>query len=339
MWTVGDSPISQARPSIWIFLLLIFIERKHHSFMSTLVVGSVAFDNVKTPFGTAENVIGGSATYFSVAASFFSEVNLVAVVGEDFSKQYEKIFQKHRVDVRGLQRKPGKSFFWWGEYNDNMNECRTLDTQLNVFADFSPKIPEAYQSSEFVFLGNIHPRLQREVLRQVKRPRLIAMDTMNYWIHNTPDDLRKTLKLVDILIVNDNEARMITGEHNLVKAAEKILTMGPKTLVVKRGEYGVAMFRKGSIFAAPAFPLKRVLDPTGAGDSFAGGFVGYLASCRTLSEASIRRAVIYGSVIASFNVEDFSLNRLTRLKCSEIEERFRRFQRLMHFEAAHRNRP
>ncbi|MFI5176792.1 MAG: PfkB family carbohydrate kinase [Terriglobia bacterium] len=303
--------------------------------MATLVVGSVAFDNVKTPFGTADNVLGGSATYFSVAASFFSPVNLVAVVGEDFSKQHERIFHKHQVDLRGLQRKPGKSFFWWGEYSDNMNDCRTLDTQLNVFADFSPRIPREYQSSEFVFLGNIHPRLQREVLKQVQRPRLIAMDTMNYWINNTPGELRKTLKLVDMLIINDNETRMITGEHNLVRAAERVLSMGPKTLVVKRGEHGVTLFRKGSIFAAPAFPLKRVFDPTGAGDSFAGGFVGYLASCRSLNEASIRRAVVYGSVMASFKVEDFSLKRLTRLRRPEIEGRFKAFQKLMHFDAAH----
>ena len=305
--------------------------------MAPLVVGSVAFDNVKTPFGAADNVLGGSATYFSVAASFFSTVNLVAVVGEDFSSRHERVFRKHQVDLRGLQRKPGKSFFWWGEYNDNMNECRTVDTQLNVFADFLPRIPREYQSSEFVFLGNIHPRLQREVLKQVKRPRLIAMDTMNYWINNTPGELRQTLKMVDMLIINDNETRMITGEHNLVRGAEKILSMGPKTLVVKRGEYGVAMFRKGSIFAAPAFPLKRVFDPTGAGDSFAGGFVGYLASCRSLSEGSIRRAVVYGSVVASFKVEDFSLRRLTQLRRSEIEGRFRAYQKLMRFDGARGN--
>lgn len=305
--------------------------------MSILVVGSVAFDNVKTPFGTAENVLGGSATYFSVAASFFSKVNLVAVVGEDFSKQHEKIFGKHRVDLRGLQRKPGKSFFWWGEYNENLNDCRTLDTQLNVFANFSPKIPTEYRSSEFVFLGNIDPRLQRDVLRQVKRPHLVALDTMNYWINNTPAELRKTLKLVDVLIINDNESRMLTGEYNLVKAAEKILSMGPKTLVMKRGEFGVLMFRKNSIFAAPAFPLRRVFDPTGAGDSFAGGFMGYLASRKSLDELNFRRAVIYGSVVASFNVEDFSLDRLSRLRRSEIETRFKKFQDLMCFDAPRRN--
>lgn len=302
--------------------------------MSILVVGSVAFDNVKTPFGTAENVLGGSATYFSVAASFFSKVNVVAVVGEDFSDRHEKIFQRRGVNIRGLQRKPGKTFFWWGEYSDNLNDCRTLDTQLNVFADFSPQIPREYQSSPFVFLGNIDPRLQRDVLRQVQRPRLIALDTMNYWINNTPDELRKTLKLVDLLIINDNEVRMLTGEHNLVRAAEKILTMGPKTLVMKRGEYGVAMFRKSSIFAAPAFPLRQVFDPTGAGDSFAGGFMGYIASCRSLSEANLRRAIIYGSVVASFNVEDFSLNRLSKLRRQEIEKRFRQFHRLTHFDGA-----
>jgi sugar/nucleoside kinase (ribokinase family) len=305
--------------------------------MSILVVGSVAFDNVKTPFGTAENVLGGSASYFSIAASFFSRVNLVAVVGEDFSKEHEEIFAKRRVDLRGLQRRPGKSFFWWGEYNDNLNDCRTLDTQLNVFADFSPVIPKEYQESEFVFLGNIHPRLQCDVLKQVKRPRLIALDTMNYWINNTPEELWKTLKLVDLLIINDSETRMLTGEYNLVKASAKILAMGPKTLVMKRGENGVVMFRKNSIFAAPAFPLKRVSDPTGAGDSFAGGFMGYLASCRSLNEASLRRAVIYGSVVASFNVEDFSLNRLIRLRRTEIENRFQQYHGLMHFDPERRD--
>jgi sugar/nucleoside kinase (ribokinase family) len=306
--------------------------------MSILVVGSVAFDHVKTPFGVAENVLGGSATYFSVAASFFSRVNLVAVVGEDFSKKHEKILLRHHVDIQGLQRRPGRSFAWRGEYNENLNDCRTLDTQLNVFAGFSPEIPEAYRSSRFVFLGNIHPQLQQQVLTQVKRPRLIALDTMNYWINNTPEELRKTLRLVDILVINDGESRLLTGEYNLVKAAEKILSMGPQTLVMKRGEYGVAMFRKNSIFAAPAFPLKKVKDPTGAGDTFAGGFMGYLASCRSLSGASLRRAVIYGSVLASFNVEDFSLNRLIRLRRHEIEERFKKFHQLMHFEASHRNR-
>lgn len=304
--------------------------------MSILVVGSVAFDNVKTPFGTAENVLGGSATYFSLAAGFFSRVNLVAVVGEDFKRQHEQILEKHKVDLRGLQRKSGKTFFWWGEYNDDLNDCRTLDTQLNVFADFSPTIPAAYQSSEFVFLGNIAPQLQREVLKQVKRPRLIAMDTMNYWINSAPNELRRTLKLVDILLINDNETRMLTGEHNLVKAARKILHMGPKTLVVKRGEHGVSLYHQGSIFSAPAFPLEEVYDPTGAGDSFAGGFMGYLSTCRSFSDANLRRAVVYGSVVASFNVEDFSLNRLARLRRSEIERRFKKFQRLMRFDGAPR---
>ncbi len=303
--------------------------------MSLLVVGSVAFDHVKTPWGEAENVIGGSATYFSVAASFFAPVSVVAVVGEDFTKQHEKIFTKRRIDLRGLQRRPGKSFLWRGEYNENLNDCRTLETQLNVFADFSPVIPEAYRSSSFVFLGNIQPKLQAQVLEQVKRPRLVALDTMNYWIHRTPDDLQKALRLADLLIINDGESRLLTGEHNVVRAAQKILAMGPKTLVMKRGENGVAMFRKGSIFAAPAYPLRRVCDPTGAGDSFAGGFMGYLASRRSLSDAALRQAVIYGSVVASFDVEDFSLNRLSRLRRSEIEARFREFHRLMRFDLNH----
>ncbi|MDD5543420.1 MAG: PfkB family carbohydrate kinase [Acidobacteriia bacterium] len=300
--------------------------------MSILVVGSVAFDCIKTPLGEVKNGLGGSATYFSLAASFFSKVNLVAVVGDDFTASHEALFHKHGVDLRGLQRRPGKSFFWSGEYGENLNECVTRDTQLNVFAEFAPEIPREYQSTEFVFLANIDPTLQHAVMRQVKKPKLVALDTMNYWIHHTPEELRKTLRLVDLLMINDNEARLLTGQSNVVAAAEKILTLGPRTLVVKRGEYGVSMFRKGSTFVAPAFPLKRVCDPTGAGDSFAGGFMGYLAATGAVNEANLRRAVVYGSVMASFKVEDFTFKRLLGLRRSEIDGRFRQFEKLTHFD-------
>ncbi len=301
--------------------------------MSILVVGSVAFDTVKTPFGEAGDVLGGSASYFSIAASFFAPVNLVAVVGEDFPDEHLDLFRKLSVDTQGLKRLPGKTFRWTGEYGFALNEAKTLDTRLNVFENFQPEIPEAYRHSQYVFLGNIDPTLQRQVVCQVSKPRLVACDTMNYWIQSKLDDLKKTLALVDILIINDAEARMLTREPNLTKAARIICSWGPKTLVVKKGEFGVAMFTDGSIFGAPAFPLEEVFDPTGAGDSFAGGFVGYLARAGRLDDETIRKAVIYGSVMASFSVEDFSLNRLKRLTSSEIQHRYREFKRLTHFEA------
>jgi sugar/nucleoside kinase (ribokinase family) len=300
--------------------------------MSILVVGSVAFDSVKTPFGEVKEILGGSATYFSVAASFFSPVKLVAVVGDDFGEENLEVFEKHSVDTDGLKHVPGRTFRWSGEYGFALNEAKTLETQLNVFESFRPEIPEAYRHSEYVFLGNIDPILQREVLQQVSKPKLVACDTMNYWIQSKPDELKKTLALVDILIINDSEARMMTNESNLTKAAKQIRSWGPKALVVKKGEYGVAMFMDGSIFGAPAYPLEEVFDPTGAGDSFAGGFVGYLAKAGRFDEPIIRKAVIYGSVMASFDVEDFSLNRLQTLSPSQIQERYRAFKHLTHFE-------
>jgi len=300
--------------------------------MSILVVGSVAFDSVKTPFGEAKDILGGSASYFSIAASFFSPVNLVAVVGEDFGDQFLDLFKSFSIDTRGLKRVPGRTFRWTGEYGFALNEAKTLETQLNVFENFLPEIPAGYRNSEYVFLGNIDPVLQREVLRQVKKPRFVACDTMNYWIQSKLNELKKTLALVDILIINDAEARMLTSEPNLTKAARTIRSWGPKTLVVKKGEYGVAMFMDRSIFGAPAFPLEEVFDPTGAGDSFAGGFVGYLAKAGRMDEQTVRKAVIFGSVMASFNVEDFSLNRLKRLLPSEIQQRYREFKNLTHFE-------
>jgi sugar/nucleoside kinase (ribokinase family) len=300
--------------------------------MSILVVGSVALDTVRTPFGQAEEALGGSATYFSTAASFFTDVRLVAVVGVDFPEHHLAFLGERKIDLRGLQRVPGKTFRWVGEYGFDLNQARTLDTQLNVFANFAPKIPEEYRDSDVVFLGNIDPDLQREVLRQVQRPALIAADTMNYWIANKADSLRQTLELVDVLLINDAETRQLASEANLVQAAQKILTWGPKSLVIKRGEYGALMISQEGWFAAPALPLEEVRDPTGAGDCFAGGFVGYLANTMNFDDASVRKAMVMGSVMASFNVEAFSLERLRTLTYGEIQARYRAFKRLAHFE-------
>jgi sugar/nucleoside kinase (ribokinase family) len=300
--------------------------------MSILVVGSVALDTVRTPFGRAEEVLGGSATYFAAAASFFAEVRLVAVVGEDFPERHLDFLRGRRVDLRGLQRVPGRTFRWAGEYGFDLNQARTLETQLNVFADFVPRIPEAYRDSEVVFLANIDPDLQRQVLGQVRRPALVAADTMNYWISSKAESLRQTLGMVDALLINDAETRQLAGEPNLVQAARKILAWGPRSLVIKRGEYGALMLHNGDWFAAPALPLEDVRDPTGAGDSFAGGFMGYLANTMNFGDGSVRKAMIMGSVMASFNVEAFSLDRLRTLTYEEIEARYRAFRQLAHFE-------
>jgi sugar/nucleoside kinase (ribokinase family) len=301
-----------------------------------LAVGSVAFDSIKNPFGEAVRVVGGSATYFSVAASFFTDVRLVAVVGEDFADQGDRVFAGRSIDLEGLQTVPGETFRWKGEYGFDLNNRETIYTKLNVFEDFQPVIPEAYRSTPFVFLGNIHPRLQLEVLDQVRGPRLVAADTMNYWIEGTPEDLAKVLKRIDVLIINDSEARELSGEANLVKAARILRAMGPCTVVIKRGENGVLTTCSGQdeFFAAPAMPLEEVFDPTGAGDTFAGGFMGSLAAARKIDDAAIARAIIYGSTIASFAVEDFSLDRLLTLTQDEIKERFRHFKRLTHFDEA-----
>ncbi len=300
--------------------------------MSILVVGSVAFDTVTTPFGKATEVLGGSATYFAAAASFFTDVRLVAVVGEDFPEEHLAFLQKRNVDLRGLRRAPGKTFRWVGEYGFDLNEARTLDTQLNVFADFAPEIPGEYQDSEVVFLANIDPDLQRKVLSQVRRPALIAADTMNYWIKGKPDSLRQTLRMVDMLIVNEAETRQLAGEGNLVQAAQKVRALGPRALVIKRGAYGALLFNEGGWFSAPALPLESIRDPTGAGDTFAGGFVGYLANTMNFDDATVRKAIVMGSVMASFNVEAFSLGRLRTLTYEEIEARYRVFKRLARFE-------
>ena len=300
---------------------------------SILVVGSVALDSVKTPFGEAEDVLGGSATYFSVAASFFSQVRVVAVVGTDFSEELGAPFKRHNIDTSGLVHSEGATFRWKGEYGFDLNEAHTLDTQLNVFESFKPDIPDSYKTSEYVFLGNIDPELQLQVLDQIDKPRVVACDTMNFWIDGKVDALKKTLSRVDILIINDGETRMLADEPNLVRAANKIRAMGPKILIVKRGEYGVLMFNENSVFGAPAFPLEDVYDPTGAGDSFAGGFMGHLAQSEGLDDGILRRSIVYGSVMASFNVEEFSLNGLGRLTKTALDERFRQFKSLTHFEA------
>lgn len=300
--------------------------------MALLVVGSVAFDDIQTPAGRAQNIVGGSASYFSVTASYFAPVNVVAVVGNDFGEAQMEIFRGRPIDTEGVERANGKTFRWRGEYQGDMNQAHTLETQLNVFQSFAPKIPPAYLESDFVFLGNIDPVLQLHVRRQLPKARLVACDTMNYWITGKPGDLKATLAAVDVLVINEVEAKMLSGSDNLKKAAAAIRALGPKTLVVKRGEYGAVLFRDDSVFFAPAFPLEEVHDPTGAGDTFAGGFMGYLARSRDCSESHLRRALVYGSVMASFAVEEFGLRRLLRVRPEEIEKRFAEFKSMTYFD-------
>jgi sugar/nucleoside kinase (ribokinase family) len=301
--------------------------------MSILVVGSVAYDTVETPFGRAEKVLGGSATFFALAASFFAPVRLVGVVGDDFGEKELNVFRERGIDLQGLERSPGKTFHWQGRYSYDLNARDTICTDLNVFEFFKPKIPAAYRRCEHVFLGNIDPLLQRDVLDQVEKPRLVACDTMNFWISGKPEELRRTLARVDVLLINDAEARELSGEWNIVKAARAIRALGPRALLIKKGEHGVLMFSDEGSFAAPAYPLEDVFDPTGAGDSFAGGFVGYLAAADEANEGTLRRAAVMGSTLASFCVEAFSVDRLLTLTRGEIDERFRLFKRLTHFEA------
>jgi sugar/nucleoside kinase (ribokinase family) len=300
--------------------------------MSILVVGSVALDSVETPFGVREKVLGGSATYFATSASFFTDVNLVGVVGEDFPEEHTAFLTSRNIDLTGLSRVPGETFHWKGRYGYDLNEAQTLETHLNVFASFQPVIPEAYADAEYLILANIDPELQMEVLNQVKKPRVVACDTMNFWISSKAEALKKVISRVDFFIINEGEARQLSGESNLVRAARAILDMGVKNLIVKRGEYGVLMFNGQTVFAAPAYPLEEVFDPTGAGDTFAGGFMGYLANTGNLTEEGVRQAVVFGSVMASFNVEAFSLDRLKTLTYPEIEARYRGFKRMTHFE-------
>lgn len=299
--------------------------------MSLLVVGSVAIDSVKTPFGVRERSLGGAAMHFSVSASYFSDVSVVGVVGDDYTEDDMSVFRERNINTENLQRiAGGKTFFWAGEYDFDLNTAHTLDTQLNVFGDFKPQLSEAAKKSPYLFLANIQPSLQREVREQVDC-KFVAMDTMNYWISSAREELLKTLAVVDCVIINDAEARELAGEPNLIKAAKKILTLGPKMLIVKRGEYGAALFTKDSYFATVAFPLESVFDPTGAGDSFAGGFMGYIAKHDNLDEGTIRRAIIHGSVMASFNVEEFSCDRLRKLTRPQIADRVDQFRKITHF--------
>jgi sugar/nucleoside kinase (ribokinase family) len=301
--------------------------------MSLLVVGSVAYDAVETPFGKCEKMLGGSAAHFSISASYYTDVRIVGVVGGDFEAADQAVLDAHNINTTDLERVPdGKTFRWFGRYDYDLNVAHTLDTHLNVFADFKPKLSEDSKKSRLLFLGNIQPDLQREVREQMPNAELVALDTMNLWIDTTRESLLKTIQGVDVVIINDAEARQLTEIPNLIKAARTILSWGPRALIVKRGEYGAALFTKDSYFAIPAYPLESVFDPTGAGDTFAGGFMGYLSSQEKLDEAAMRRAMIFGSVMASFNVEEFGTDRVRRLTHDEINERFHTFKEMTHFE-------
>lgn len=307
--------------------------------MSLLTVGSVAFDAIETPFGKTDKIVGGSGSYISLAASYFTKkVNLVAVVGEDFSQDTIQMFQQHGINTDGLQIKKGeKSFFWAGRYHNDLNSRDTLVTELNVLADFDPVIPDGYQDCEYLMLGNLTPSVQKTVVNRLKkRPKLIAMDTMNFWMEEAfVGELKEVLQMVDVLSVNDEEARMLSGEYSLVKAARKIMSMGPKYLIIKKGEHGALLFDEKQVFFAPALPLEEVFDPTGAGDTFAGGFIGHLASTDDISFENMKRGVIYGSAMASFCVEKFGTERLVNLTAEALEERVQEFVDLVQFEIAY----
>jgi sugar/nucleoside kinase (ribokinase family) len=310
--------------------------------MSILVVGSVAFDTVETPHGKVEDVVAGAATYFALSASYFTKVRVVGVVGEDFGAEQEALFTGRGIDIEGIEHAAGRSFHWTGSYSGAMNEAKTLDTQLNVFATFKPKIPAAYEDTQYLFLANIDPKLQAKVRAQMPKVKLVCGDTMNYWIADHRDALGEVLKELDVLLINDGEARMLAGVHNLVQASEKILAMGPKSLVIKHGEHGATAFfgansftgehKLSRPFRAPTLPLAEVVDPTGAGDSFAGGFYGYIASQPELTPAVFRRALFYGGVMGSFACESFGTDRVASLTRNEIEERFEAFREISHLE-------
>jgi sugar/nucleoside kinase (ribokinase family) len=307
--------------------------------MSIVVAGSVAFDSIATPSGRVQDILGGSGTYFALAASYFTEVRIVAVVGEDFTAEHEKVFKKRNIDIRGVEHAKGKTFRWGGQYLENLNEAKTDFTELNVFQEFRPRIPAEYMDSKFLFLGNIQPTLQAEVRRKMNHVQLTGCDTMNFWIEGARAELLETLKLIDVLLINDGEAKMLAAERNLPRAAQKVLAMGPKALVIKHGEYGATIFfREGAFgigrhpFRAPALPIDEVKDPTGAGDSFAGGFMGYIASQETLNREVLKRALFFGGVMGSFAVERFGTERLQNLDREEIESRFEIFRELTHLE-------
>lgn len=303
--------------------------------MSLLIIGTVAFDQIETPFGKTDKIIGGSASYASLSASYFTKnINLVAVVGEDFPQNYVQKFEHHGVNIDGLEIKKGeKSFFWSGRYHNDMNTRDTLVTELNVLADFDPVIPESYQKCDFLMLGNIDPSLQKKVIEKLhNRPKLIVMDTMNFWMDIAKPQLEETISMVDVLSINDEEARQLSGEYSLVKAAKEIMKLGPKYLIIKKGEHGALLFHKNEVFFAPALPLEDVFDPTGAGDTFAGGFIGYLASTRDISFENMKRAIIHGSAMASFCVEKFGTDRILNLDKEELASRLREFIDLVQFE-------
>ena len=307
--------------------------------MAILAVGSIAFDDITTPFGTREKMLGGSATYFSLAASYFTEVRVVGVVGEDFALEHEEILLNRGVRTEGIQRAKGRTFHWSGEYGDNLNEAKTRLTELNVFESFQPRIPAGFMDSEYLFLANIDPVLQAGVRRQMDGAKLVGGDTMNFWINGKPKELGATLRMIDVLLINDGEAKLLAGDPNLPRAAHRILAKGPKALVIKHGEYGATIFfREGAWgighhpFRAPALPLDEVLDPTGAGDSFAGGFMGYIASQGEINREVLKRAMFYGGVMGSFAVERFGTDRLRTLTRAEIDARFQLFRELTHLE-------
>jgi len=298
--------------------------------MSILIVGSLAFDDIETPFGRSDNTLGGSSTYIALSASYFTDtIQMVGVVGSDFEEKHFDLLHSRNIDTKGVQIvEDGKTFRWAGRYHYDMNTRDTLDTQLNVFADFDPVVPHQYRNAEFVCLGNIDPKLQLKVLDQISKPKLVILDTMNFWIEGKPDELKKTLERVDIFILNDSEARLLSGDPNLVKSARIIRNMGPKTLIIKKGEHGALLFTESGIFSAPAYPLESIYDPTGAGDTFAGGFIGHLSRCETITDTEMRRAVLYGSAMASFCVEKFGTEKIAALDLLEIEDRFQSFREL-----------
>ncbi|MCC7431683.1 sugar kinase [bacterium] len=299
--------------------------------MGILAVGSIALDSVETPYGKAENALGGSATYFSASASYFNSVSVVGVVGTDFPHADLEFLKKRHVNIDGIKIEQGKTFRWGGKYHDDLNQRDTLFTELNVFEHFNPIIPDSYKNCDYVFLGNITPSLQINVLEQIKKPKLVVLDTMNLWISIAKESLLEAISKVDVILINDSEAKELTLESNLVKAAKKIFEIGPSVVVIKKGEHGALMFTKTSIFSAPALPLEKVCDPTGAGDTFAGGFFGYLSKSGVLTDEVLRKAMIYGSVMASFCVEDFSLQNLKNLSEEQIANRYKEFVKLSSF--------
>ncbi|MGI8827765.1 MAG: PfkB family carbohydrate kinase [Chloroflexota bacterium] len=307
--------------------------------MSTLVVGSVALDTVETPYGRAENALGGTATYFSLAASLFTDVQMVGVVGDDFPQSAMQLFDRHGIDLSGLQQQHGQTFRWVGEYHEDMNVAHTLDTRLNVFETFHPRIPEHYRNARFVFLGNIDPELQLEVLRQVRKPEMAVLDTMNFWIERKRHALTAVLRQVDAVLINEGEVRQYTGHYNVLTAAREVQEVGPRCVVVKRGEYGALMFYDDHFFAVPAFPTSTVRDTTGAGDSFAGAFLGHLEKCSEISEETLRASMVYGTVAASFAVEDFSIEGLMLANERSVMDRYQRMADVTRIEMGTRVRP